>query len=396
MACRGGLTPLIYLYPRKPRTIRGGYVHERRAGPRRSVKTEGLAVRAVIQAIPLLLCLTLAAPGSAQVPILDNIDAFVPDGTTYYENAQLVDYGAGYVSFWVVEDFRVDDLSADITRIEWLGKYSNEYTGGSELTYTAEIIVLEERDGVIDPDPLPYYLAEGLTFDRAGTEIGSDVVERFGVDLPVAFVLTPGMHVYVGVRLKSDAGFIGGNHGLACTGNPALPHSDTSAAYRSDFGFPDWTLMSTEPFWNDNGHLEYAIQLLGEHRDCDGDGTPDYDEIQGGADDCNTNWVPDECELDGNDCNTNGIPDECDITSGFSQDENENDIPDECEFDLGDLNCDGWVNNGDIDAFVDAISDPPTYAATYPDCDINLGDINQDGWVNNGDIDAFVDLIAPR
>ncbi len=61
---------------------------------------------------------------------------------------------------------------------------------------------------------------------------------------------------------------------------------------------------------------------------------------------------------------------------------------------VGDLNCDGWVNNGDIDAFVFALSYPELYADEYPGCDIMLGDINGDGWMNNGDIDAFVALLA--
>ncbi len=60
---------------------------------------------------------------------------------------------------------------------------------------------------------------------------------------------------------------------------------------------------------------------------------------------------------------------------------------------LGDLNCDGWVNNGDIDAFVLALSFPEQYPSEYPDCDIMNGDISGDGWVNNGDIDAFVALL---
>ncbi len=63
---------------------------------------------------------------------------------------------------------------------------------------------------------------------------------------------------------------------------------------------------------------------------------------------------------------------------------------------LGDLNCDGWVNNGDIDAFVLALSFPEQYANEYPGCDIALGDINDDGWVNNGDIDAFVNLLSSQ
>ncbi len=60
---------------------------------------------------------------------------------------------------------------------------------------------------------------------------------------------------------------------------------------------------------------------------------------------------------------------------------------------VGDLDCDGSVNNGDIDAFVMVLHDPPTYRATYPECDEMLADINGDGWANNGDIDAFVEII---
>ena len=43
--------------------------------------------------------------------------------------------------------------------------------------------------------------------------------------------------------------------------------------------------------------------------DCNGNGTNDYDDILNGtSEDCNLNWVPDECDLDNN---SNGIPDEC-------------------------------------------------------------------------------------
>ncbi len=61
---------------------------------------------------------------------------------------------------------------------------------------------------------------------------------------------------------------------------------------------------------------------------------------------------------------------------------------------LGDLNCDGLLNNGDIDPFVLAVTQPATYATVYPDCDIFLADINQDTLVNNGDIDSFVALLG--
>ncbi len=50
--------------------------------------------------------------------------------------------------------------------------------------------------------------------------------------------------------------------------------------------------------------------------------------ILGGSEDCNNNWIPDQCELD---CQPNGVPDDCDIANGTSPDVNGNGVPDECE-----------------------------------------------------------------
>jgi hypothetical protein len=58
----------------------------------------------------------------------------------------------------------------------------------------------------------------------------------------------------------------------------------------------------------------------------------------------------------------------------------------------GDANCDGLVNNGDIDAFVMALTDPGNYATTYG-CAANC-DTNGDTLVNNGDIDSFVAAVV--
>jgi hypothetical protein len=58
----------------------------------------------------------------------------------------------------------------------------------------------------------------------------------------------------------------------------------------------------------------------------------------------------------------------------------------------GDANCDGLVNNGDIDAFVMALTDPATYATTYG-CSANC-DTNGDSLVNNGYIDSFVAAVV--
>ncbi len=53
----------------------------------------------------------------------------------------------------------------------------------------------------------------------------------------------------------------------------------------------------------------------------------------------------------------------------------------------GDANCDGLLNNGDIDAFLMALSDHAAYVTQYP-CD--NADCNLDGAVDNADIDPFV------
>jgi hypothetical protein len=60
----------------------------------------------------------------------------------------------------------------------------------------------------------------------------------------------------------------------------------------------------------------------------------------------------------------------------------------------GDLNCDGLVNNGDIDAFILALTDPAAFAAAYPGCDTNPADPNGDGVINNADVDTFVALLT--
>ncbi len=124
----------------------------------------------------------------------------------------------------------------------------------------------------------------------------------------------------------------------------------------------------------------------------------DFDLYNDVCDNCPNTWNPDQADYnfdgvgDACDCNDNGVRDDEDISGGTSQDSNENGIPDECEgiYQPGDLNCDGLINNGDIDAFVLALTDPDTYATVYPDCDRMLADCNGDEVVNNGDIDAFI------
>lgn len=69
----------------------------------------------------------------------------------------------------------------------------------------------------------------------------------------------------------------------------------------------------------------------GTSQDCQLDGVPDECQvppIAPGAPDCDENGVPDECDTD---CQPNGVPDACDIDSEVSTDCNDNLIPDECD-----------------------------------------------------------------
>jgi len=99
---------------------------------------------------------------------------------------------------------------------------------------------------------------------------------------------------------------------------------------------------------NGNGILDLTETANGQTEDCNNNFVPDecedcnnngvadhIDILSGTSTDCNENCLPDECELAGCqspiDCNANGIIDSCDIASGASLDLNETGIPDECE-----------------------------------------------------------------
>ncbi len=90
--------------------------------------------------------------------------------------------------------------------------------------------------------------------------------------------------------------------------------------------------------------------------DCNGNGVPDGCDLGGTSADCNGNSIPDECDTaDGTepDCNNNSVPDDCDITSGASEDCNGNAAPDECDVADGtepDCNSNGVPDGCDITA----------------------------------------------
>ena len=62
---------------------------------------------------------------------------------------------------------------------------------------------------------------------------------------------------------------------------------------------------------------------------------------------------------------------------------------------MGDVNCDGTVDFGDINPFVQALTDQGAYQGTYPACWPENADINGDGSVDFGDINPFIELLIP-
>ncbi|MEE8169048.1 MAG: dockerin type I domain-containing protein [Phycisphaerae bacterium] len=108
--------------------------------------------------------------------------------------------------------------------------------------------------------------------------------------------------------------------------------------------------------------------------------------LRAGFTDCNSNGVPDACDIAGttsDDCNTNAIPDDCDVTTGTSSDANSNGVPDECEDPLcatcvGDMNGDNLIDGSDIQAFTDCMIAGPDITAGCACADMNgIGTLNQ-------------------
>ena len=100
--------------------------------------------------------------------------------------------------------------------------------------------------------------------------------------------------------------------------------------------------------------------------DCDENGILDSCDIDDGAEDCNSNTIPDLCEAL-EDCNANGTPDVCETV----EDCNGNTIPDECE--LSENDCD---ENGVLDDCQDDCDANGTPDVCEEDCN---GDGTPDG-----------------
>ncbi len=123
---------------------------------------------------------------------------------------------------------------------------------------------------------------------------------------------------------------------------PVSPPFDHSLGYPNQNKLGDYYDLVSD---NAGVRVAYAATFNGEQdiyflriiaQDCNNNGVADADDIAGGtSDDCNSNNIPDECELSEDDCNGNNMLDMCDIASGTSQDCQPNGQPDECDLGSG-------------------------------------------------------------
>ena len=160
------------------------------------------------------------------------------------------------------------------------------------------------------------------------------------------------------------------NCDLASVTNDYTGTANASGTYPLGDTLITWTVTDIH---GNSSSAEQMVTVNVDLTDCNTNGVPDACEIaSGAANDCNANGIPDDCEQD---CNGNGTPDDCDINSGASQDSNSNGLPDECEtqFMRGDVNVNGSVDVTDpIFVLQYVIGTGPT-----PTC-LDSADINND------------------
>lgn len=110
---------------------------------------------------------------------------------------------------------------------------------------------------------------------------------------------------------------------------------------------------------NNNGILDNLDITNGTSQDCNANFVPDECELA--TNDCNNNGLPDNCELAGHDCDNNGQHDSCQLTGN---DTDANGVPDNCQPD-----CD---NDGQIDAYEIILGAEDCNGNGVPDtCDTN-------------------------
>jgi len=146
-------------------------------------------------------------------------------------------------------------------------------------------------------------------------------------------------------------------------GSPAIDAGDNLAVDVCQLDLDGNSRRQDDPATIDTGNGSIPVVDMGVYefgsippQDCNSNGVPDECEIADGtSSDFNLNGVPDECEPD---CQPNDIPDFVEIGLGLSEDCNLDEIPDDCQLVDNDCNADeipdDCESNSDEDLIIDA------------------------------------------
>ncbi len=171
--------------------------------------------------------------------------------------------------------------------------------------------------------------------DSTDVDQDGDGTERFPVDLAgsARFLETPATP-NIGIADPPDYWAIVDLGAFEffpdCNGNSVLDELEISDGLANDCntnGIPDACDIDSDS--TASGGPFYCVTVCSA--DCNNDAIPD--ECQVAVEDCNDSGVPDNCELLGNDCDGNMVPDECDLAAMTYPDCDANAIPDVCELD---------------------------------------------------------------
>src|SRR5262249_28080983 len=143
---------------------------------------------------------------------------------------------------------------------------------------------------------------------------GPATVVDYTIDNPGITVSSTGRY-YLAIRPVSN-----GTSGRAFWVPSSNPYSHLFQGWRHLAPSGSWTTGTGASATNEDFHM---ILTFGTAPDCNTNALPDACELSGN--DCDGNGTPDVCDAD---CNTNGTADECDVQFGGAVDCDGNNIPD--------------------------------------------------------------------
>jgi hypothetical protein len=251
--------------------------------------------------------------------------------------------------------------SLNLARVDWQTVY---YGGAADCpgADTVRIQIFASDGNIPTGAPLATYNAVPHTKGLAARPpiFGSNPVYDFSATLAPTFAMSAGVEYWIEIVGDPSTGGCAGIFGWVAS--PDAPPGDSAYAQDDGTGYvrnPDGAASDLAlclfsggggggADCNSNGVPDECDIADGVSEDCDTNGTPDECEfldcdsngvhdpcdVLQGADDCNNDMIPDKCQNEDNDCNGNEIPDDCELP--LDPDCNNNDTLDECDISSGD------------------------------------------------------------